>query len=253
MSTVFKFGISSLLALAISTPAFAASPTGLTHAPKIRYKDGTSTNWSGYAIETNLTTPQSAAVSDVKGTWVVPAVSCGNTNTYSSAWVGIDGDSSKTVEQIGTDQDCVNGSASYYAWYEMYPKPSFRVNLAVRAGDVMQAEVRYVSGKKFKLTLTNTTTGRVYSTTQNANAQRSSAEWVMEAPWSGGVLPLSNFGTIAFSGASATVNGYTGSISDTSWQNDMIAMVNSSGSPKATPSALGSDGSSFSVAWVSSN
>ena len=63
---------------------------------------------------------QSTSVSYVAGSWVVPTVST-KTNGYSSVWVGIDGYSSSTVEQIGTEEDVVNGKATYYAWYEMYP------------------------------------------------------------------------------------------------------------------------------------
>lgn len=237
---------------AVGPEATTTATTTVTHAPRIRYKDGTSTNWSGYAIETNLANPQSGAVSDVKGSWVVPSVSCGNTNTYSASWVGIDGDTSKTVEQTGTEQDCINGSPSYYAWFEMYPKPSFSVNLSINPGDTINAEVKYVGGKKYQLTLTDTTTG-TFTTTQSANAQRQSAEWIMEAPSSGGILPLANFGTIPFSNASATLNGHSGTISNVAWQNDQITMVNSSGTVKAMPSALSSDGSGFTVAWKSSN
>jgi len=79
---------------------------------------------------------------------------------------------------------------------------------------VITTEVQYMFGNKFQLTLNNITTGRSFSTTQNAKAQRQSAEWVMEAPWSGGVLPLTNFGTIHFTGSQATINGITGAINN---------------------------------------
>ncbi len=220
-------------------------------APRIRLKNGTSTNWSGYAAQTSLSSPQNNAVSDVKGSWVVPAVTCTSTNTYSSAWVGIDGYSDNSVEQTGTEHDCIGGKPVYSAWYEIYPKPSFRVNLPVKAGDNISAEVKYVANNQFRLTLTNTTTGQTFTTNQKAKAQRQSAEWIMEAPWSGGVLPLSNFGTISFSNANATINGHTGSINDSTWQNDKITMTNESGTPKATPSDLSNGGSSFNVAWNS--
>ena len=77
-----------------------------------------SSNWSGYAAETNLNDPASGAVTAVSGSWVVPKVTpTSNSSTaYSSVWVGIDGYSSSTVEQIGTDSDVVNGQVQYYAW-----------------------------------------------------------------------------------------------------------------------------------------
>src|SRR5689334_9151091 len=73
----------------------------------------TSTNWSGYSV-----TGANGSVNDVKGTWTVPSVvNCTSANQYASFWIGIDGYESNTVEQIGTDSDCQNGSPTYYAWF----------------------------------------------------------------------------------------------------------------------------------------
>ena len=253
----------SLLAALIPSFLFTAS-SQIMNAPRIPVKEGTSTNWSGYAVETNLTTPQKGAVTDVKGTWIVPAVSGSTSETsYSSIWIGIDGYASNTVEQIGTDQDVINGVPTYYAWFEMYPKYPFNLNTTlypVQPGDTITAEVKY-DGKNFILTISNANSsmhgrskikGWTFSTTQkSASANRSSAEWIAEAPWSSKVLPLANFGTATFTSASATLNNITGSISNSAWQNDAIKMINSSGAPKATPSGLSPDGSSFSVTWNS--
>src|SRR5215467_12494301 len=134
-----------LIVIACSSIAFLSAPTGSapTQDPRIRGKNGTSTNWSGYAVETSLASPQRGAVTDVKGQWTVPAVQCGSAQTYSSAWVGIDGYSSNSVEQTGTDSDCSNGSGVYYAWYEMYPHPSQRISMAINPGNVISAEVAF--------------------------------------------------------------------------------------------------------------
>src|SRR5213080_499822 len=43
--------------------------------PRIRNRNGTSENWAGYAVVSNLKAPLSGAVTDVKGTWQVPSVS----------------------------------------------------------------------------------------------------------------------------------------------------------------------------------
>jgi hypothetical protein len=230
-----------------------AAPVGaLTNAPMVHVRQGASTNWSGYAIETNLSSPTAGVMTDVKAQWVVPQVTCSGSNTYSSTWVGIDGYfGSSTVEQIGTEQDCSAGSGRYYAWYEMYPKLPATLSLAVHPNDTISAEVAYVGSANFQLTLTNVTTGKSFSTQQkSARAQRVSAEWIVEAPSSGGgPLPLANFGTAQFSNASATVKGVTGTISNGAWQNDAITMVTSSGTVKAQPAALSPDGSSFSDTW----
>jgi hypothetical protein len=206
----------------------------------------TSTNWSGYATETNLTTPQSGAITDVRGTWTVPSVTCGSTATYSVSWIGIDGYADSTVEQTGTEQDCSSGVPRYSAWYEMYPKSSHTIPLAVHAGDAMSAEVRSLAGGNFQLTLTDANDGAsgTYTTTQKlAKARLQSAEWIVEAPLQGGILTLADFGSETFSQASVTINGTTGTIS--SRQFDPITMVSSTGVPLATPSKLINGGAGF--------
>jgi hypothetical protein len=210
-----------------------------------------STNWSGYAV-----TAPTGSVTDVVGSWTVPSVTCTtSTSQYSSFWVGIDGYNSGTVEQTGTDSDCSSGAPRYYAWYEFYPKPSFIINpVVVHAGDRITAEVRYMGGK-FYTRITDATTGTSYTASARVKAQRSSAEWIAEAPSSsGGVLPLANFGTANFGTSAAdtaTINGVTGAIGTFS-QVFQITMVTTGGTVKAQPSALGSDNSSFSVTWSSS-
>lgn len=188
-----------------------------------------STNWSGYAA-----LPASGTVSMVSGSWVVPAVT-GSGTAYSSFWVGIDGYSSSTVEQIGTDSDLQNGVPTYYAWYEMYPNYSVDVSLdlngkavAISPSDTISASVTYSSSaKNYSLTITDTTTGASFTTTQKlAGAKNSSAEWIAEAPSSNtGELPLANFSAVTFSNASATINGTTGPIDDSAWNDASINMV----------------------------
>jgi hypothetical protein len=187
-------------------------------------------NWSGYAAETNLNTPASKAVTMVSGSWTVPKVT-GTTTAYSSVWVGIDGYSSFSVEQLGTEQDTSrSGATTYYAWWEMYPNPSILIStIAISPGDSISASVS-ASGATFTLKMTDNTNGESFFTMQTATAQQSSAEWVVEAPSSySGILPLANFGTATISQAKATINGITGAIDNAAWQNTSIDMVSSSG------------------------
>jgi len=187
----------------------------ITSRPRVEELEGrlvpstlsTSTNWSGYAVVTNP-----GAVTAVSGTWVVPAVTT-TTNGYSSAWVGIDGFNSNTVEQIGTEMDYNYGQVQYYAWYEMYPNGSISLPLTIRPNDTISASVSY-SSSQYTLALTDVTSGKSYKTTQTAaGAQRSSAEWIVEAPSNGySILPLDNFGTVQFSNSKATVGSATGAI-----------------------------------------
>jgi len=216
----------------------------------------TSSNWSGYAV-----TGANGSVSDVKGSWVVPSVNCGTTpNAYSAFWVGIDGYSSNTVEQIGTDSDCQSGSPLYYAWFEFYPHPSFNVNsLVIKPGDRISAEVTYASGR-FTVTLTNETTGKSFSTSTKTNsAKRSSAEWIIEAPSGGGVLALADFNSVSFGDdytsvsatCNATVGGTSGVIGTFGVNVYDITMDTSNSTIKSKPSGLSGDGSSFTDAWYS--
>jgi hypothetical protein len=171
------------------------------HLPAIiRERHGTSVttgNWSGYAV-----TGANGSVTDVTGSWVVPSVNCGVTpSADASLWVGIDGFSSNTVEQIGTDSDCVNGQPVYFAWYEFYPHWSYEISLKISPGDLIFAEVSAGAKGTFTVTLTNKTSlAPAFKTSQKMNnAAQSSAEWIVEAPWSGGILPLADFASAKYS------------------------------------------------------
>jgi hypothetical protein len=244
ITIVLPFALASsapALADGISSPRpTAGTPHPARHAPRHSFGRGTSTNWSGYAV------PGTAA-SDVIGTWTAPAVTCAaGENSWSSPWVGIDGDTSRTVEQIGTDSDCRNGTPLYYAWYEMYPKSLVTVPITVRPGDSFTGEVTYGASGAFILTLTDTTTGAFYQTTQSSRkAQRTSVEWIMEGPSSG---LLSNFGSVPFSATSATINGQTSSLG--AFANpESITMVTNQGLVRAMPSNVTNNGTSFGVSW----
>ena len=250
--TISSASATALILLSFLSLASAATIPQLTLAPRTHDGSFQSTNWSGYAV-----TGPSGSVSDAKGSWTVPAIqgSCPSTNQYSSFWVGIDGFSSGTVEQTGTDSDCQNGAPTYYAWYEFYPHPAFLINgLTITPGDHITAEASF-NGRSFTVTITDTTTSKSFSTSAKVHsAQRSSAEWIAEAPSSsGGILPLADFGTVLFSACTAMVSGTSGTIGSFGSSVQVITMVSNSGAVKAQPSSLsGSGGDSFSVTWKSS-
>src|ERR1017187_146731 len=73
-------------------------------------------------------------------------------NTASAIWVGIDGNSDSTVEQIGTEQDWTSGSPVYYAWFDMYPAVGYMITtFPVQPGDEISAEVQFIAKNKFVL------------------------------------------------------------------------------------------------------
>jgi hypothetical protein len=236
-STLLAIALPVLAALALPATASAARPAPRQTPPNHRITRSTSTNWSGYAATGTRFTSVSA-------TWKQPTASCTSATTYSSFWVGLDGDTSNTVEQTGTDADCSGGSPVYYAWYEMYPRFPVNLSLPIHPGDTIHASVTTNGKGAFTLTIADTTTGRSFTTSQRLkSAKLSSAEVIAEAPsGSGGVLPLTNFGTVGFTAAMA--NGQAIG----TFNPDRISMVAPDGTVKASPSSL-SGGTAFSVAW----
>ncbi len=118
----------------------------------------------------------------------------------------------------------------------------------------MAAEVSYSdSAGQFTLTLSDTTQNWSFTTTHQLNkAVRNSAEWILEAPGNI-ILPLANFGTVNFTGASATFNGHEGPINDPGWQSTSIDMVDFNGVTRAHTSALTAGGHNFAVTYQGGN
>jgi len=201
----------------------------------------TSSNWSGY-----VATGGTGAFSSVSASWVEPTGHCTSGSQYSSFWVGLDGFSSRTVEQTGSEVDCSGSTPLYYAWWEMYPGPSHTFSNPVSPGDNFTASVTFDGGGRFTLTISDTTRG--WSHTENktlSSAKRSSAEVIVEAPCctgSGGILPLANFGTANFTNSAANGSAI-GNFSPTE------IIMKSGSTQKDSISAL-SGGTNFSATWL---
>jgi Peptidase A4 family len=218
----------------VKTPALAGGPSF----------EAESTNWSGYAATTGTYTSVSAS-------WTQPAGTCSRGDQYAAFWVGLDGYSSSSVEQTGSEVDCVGRTAEYYAWYEMYPNASVNYSNTVRAGDHFNASVTYEGSNEYSLFIADTTQGWSHTTVKSlSGAPRSSAEVIVEAPCctnSGGILPLTDFGTVNITNSDA--NG--GAIGNAGGVTEII-MINNSGQDKDTVSSL-SGGTAFSATWLRSN
>lgn len=236
----------SMLVGLITSSAALGSPSAppvLEHVPPAQLlSHSTSLNWSGYASFNSTFT-------DVTGSWKQPAATCNGKSTYSSFWVGLDGYNSNTVEQLGTEADCSKGMPVYYAWWELFPGPSRTINFfTVTPGVTYHAEVR-ADGNDVTLTLSGGGNSPESITVGQGAATLSSAEWIAEAPSmcskSCRELPLTNFGTVEFSGAS----GNGGPIDDSAWSFDPLTMITGNGTVKAAPSSLDPTGSSFSITW----
>lgn len=287
-SGAIVIGAAVLLSTSGQPAAFQAKAARLRrhHRPMemFRKRDQTtaeSYNWSGYAV-----TGAKGSVSAVTASWIVPAVSCSSalddTSGAAAFWVGIDGWTSTTVEQIGTDSDCAtpSGAASttptYYAWYEFYPQNSYYIGnpntgfrgYVVQPGDVMAAEVKANGGGSFTVILSDTTKGWTFLTTSNVpNAQQTSAEWITETPYGcktqSGYCEFPDFGTIEYGNyytpvpatCYAIVGNAVGPIGAFGSAVQEAIMVNNSNPSiyMATPSALtgpfSAPGTSFTVTW----
>jgi Peptidase A4 family len=234
-----------LMGLIATSAALGSSgmPEVLKHPPPARLiGHSNSLNWSGYASFNSTFT-------DAKGSWKQPAATCNGKSTYSSFWVGLEGYKSNTVEQLGTEADCSKGTPVYYAWWELFPGPSHLINFfTVTPGVTYTAEVQS-DGNDVTLSLSGGGNIPENLTLGQGAASLSSAEWIAEAPsmcaQSCRELPLTNFGTVDFSNASANGSAINGS----TWSFDPLTMVSGNGTVKAAPSTLDPTGSSFSVTW----
>jgi hypothetical protein len=240
LSPKFRRTLPLLLCSAGLVTAAPAAAAPARHAPNHKISHSTSTNWSGYDVTGY------GPYRSVSSSWTQPSVDCSVTpSAYSSFWVGLDGDTSSTVEQTGTEADCSSGSPVYYAWYEMYPKFPANYSDTVAPGDTITASVTTNGSGSFQLTISDTNQGWSHTTSARLkSAKLASAEMIAEAPSSsGGVLPLADFGVASF--GSSSVNG--SSLASLPGL-DPITMVTSSGTVKAQPSSIGSSGA-FSDTW----
>jgi peptidase A4-like protein len=248
-----------LVATFAATAALAGGYAATASAATVDPQEAVSQNWAGYVAG-------GTQFSSVSGSWVQPAAKCGTGQAYSAFWVGLGGSSnqSSALEQTGTQADCTaDGGTEYYAWYELVPAAPVKLDLAIKPGDHISAKVS-VTGTNVTVSLSDQTTGQsTTKTLQMSEPDTSSAEWIAEAPsacdGSGScqTLPLSDFGTVDFTSATATAGGHTGTISDPNWSAQAVQLggpgasdisyTSGGGASSASPSSLSSDGSAFSV------
>jgi hypothetical protein len=206
-------------------------------------------NWAGYAVT-------GSSFTSVLGSWVVPAYHCLKTpGAKSTVFVGIDGYSDNTIEGIGTEFDCVGTHYQYFALYTLGTTSKKITGFSVKPGDLISANVSY-DGSEFFVQIYNITQGLFFSTSAAVSgAQRSSAEWIV-GRYINPTIALMDFGKVS-SGSDytnivdtdwATDSSVSGPISDFGSHIVKFNMVNA-GVTEATPSALTTDGSSFTVTW----
>jgi hypothetical protein len=197
--------------------------------------DETSGNWSGsvhYAAAGDSCTY-------VVGYWTVPdVVVSGSGDQYCATWIGIDGDRSSDVLQVGTEQEIIGGAHHTYVWWEWYPQSEVAItNLAVSPGDVMYCLICVHSPTSAGFYIKNETTGDYVSFNQNAPAGTAvvgnCAEWIVEAPTIGGrQAALADYAEVFFDESTA---GTRGGVTLDAGSGTTVTMVDASGNTVSTP------------------
>jgi hypothetical protein len=205
------------LAVVVASGSVAAQtipPTSGPHVPlkPLRNLDGSIKRgprneivtgyWSGYAVTA------AAPYTSASGTFQVPAIrndgATGQTE-WESQWVGIGGYFDSTLIQLGVNGDVSpSGGAYYYPWYELIPAGTQVLSHPVKPGDIITVSLQCTAEclpsqmQTWQLTMTDETAG--WSWTQSVQYQSSmvSAQWILEAPWLNGELPLADFGQATF-------------------------------------------------------
>ncbi|KAF5365896.1 hypothetical protein D9757_011052 [Collybiopsis confluens] len=204
--------------------------TNKTHAE-------TSTNWSGVVIENP---PAGSTFSSVVGTFTIPTPSG---NGAASGWVGIDGDTAQnSILQAGVDFTVSGGRVSFDSWVEWFPNFAQDVSFTVAAGNSVRITCTATSSTRGTVLFENLTTGKtltqaVSAPSSSAALQGLNAEWIVEDFEEGNSLvPLTNWGTVTFTSATAktntgsSVSAGTGTIINMVQNGDVLTSVSTSGS-----------------------
>jgi Peptidase A4 family len=223
-------------------------------------------NWAGYVLASSSSAKTS--FSAVSGSWTQPAADCAaGSASYSAFWIGLGGYTGDHLEQTGTSADCsATGQAVYSAWYELVPAAQVAVTMTVQPGDRLSAHVA-VGGDTVTVSISDSTRHTSFSKQlQMSDPTVSSAEWIAEAPsrclssasQDCHILSLADFGSVTFTGASASAGGRTGSITSGLGAVSALTLAANPGFGRlyataaqadATPGALSGNGTSFTVNW----
>jgi Peptidase A4 family len=227
-------------ATATTTPTVTptASPTT---TPVAGVTQVTSPNWAGYAA-----TGAAGTFTSVAANWIVPPVACGGAARSSYA-VGLDGEGTSTIEQIGTESDCNGDFELDSGWFQMAPNAPVFFKNPVKPGDAMTASVTALGGGAFMLTLFDMTQNWTQITQQtSAAATLGSAEIVAQDPVQDGqAQPLSNFGIVDFLGAAVNNAAIAAPVNE-------VTLVSAAGNTLAEPSNITGGAGNFAVGWDAS-
>jgi Peptidase A4 family/PASTA domain len=250
-SVIYATGVHASAAQSIRS----SSPDGaLTLKTTDAYADQTSSDWSGY-----VTAAKTGAYKGTSTTFTVPAsIDCTSTDTASSFWAGLDGDGDGTVEQDGVEADCTDGSLALYAWLETYPAAeeeivsSNETPAPVEPGDTFVSTVTEDSSSEYTFVMDDETQGWSFNVEQamptGYTGEGQTSEVITEATTectsasSCAIMPLTNFGKVAYT--SASYNSGTDYASSNTTRIDLTQ----NGAEADSVGALGTDGA-FTVTY----
>ncbi|MDQ7097156.1 peptidase A4 [Desulfosporosinus sp. PR] len=213
-----------------------------------------SENWAGYVA----TPTSSSGYTSVSGSWKVPSITADQDDAVAAQWIGLGGVSSSDLLQMGTVEQIENGQPVAQLFWEQLPSPAQYV-MTVPIGSTISASISPAADSSSTWNLTFTINGQTQTQTippvaldtSYAQGIGTSAEWISEDPSNENsqLYPLADMGTVTYQ--SATVNGQPLNSSANKLQ--PIALVSSTGRVLIAPSALGTDGESFSTEVVNGN
>ncbi len=209
-----------------------------------------SLSWAGYSVSQSFNSQRK--VTGISASWTVPQVNASGIDGFSSAWIGIGGQSDKTLIQVGTEQDSAGGRTSYYAWYEMLPNFLVSIKeLALSPGDIIDASLALIDSNAdvWKIKLSDTTKGQTFTLDVNYKSSLASGEWIVERPSiNNHISTLCDFGKVPFSNCQISLNNIEGPIDNFTYSK--IQMTNQAAHPLASVSILNSENSSFTINYV---
>jgi hypothetical protein len=206
-----------------------------------------SVGWAGYIIASSFNEQQQ--VVGISATWIVPRINASAEGGYSSAWIGIGGQTDKTLIQIGTEHNLINGQERYHIWYEVLPEFATRIpNFSISPGDIVTASISLLNNETnlWNVLLIDGSTGETFSKNVVYNSTRTSGEWIVERSFvNKQISNLPDFSSIKFVNCNIDLGDDEGVIGNFTYSK--VDMTNEGLTTLASATSLEADGSSFTV------